>query len=155
VREARGPKFEAVKSSENVLIVDSKWLEDCLKLRRRVEERLHRVDDASPSSEQNEETRNFIAVRPGPTNERHESSGIESEASLVASLAEMLRHEISCPSILFSAGHFYLAGFTENDRSLRNQLGKLLRRGLGTIYWDFHDGISHVIVKDGSDKSLG
>jgi hypothetical protein len=125
-----------------MLIVNSKWLEDCLLLRRRVDEQLHGVDDASPN-ERKEGTG------------RQESSGIESRASLLMSLTEMLQREISSPSTLFSAGHFCFAGFTENDRTLRNQLGKLLRRGLGTIHWDYHDVVTHVIMKDGAEKSLG
>jgi hypothetical protein len=152
-REGKGPKFE-VAASANMFIVQAKWLEECRKQRLRVDERLHRVDNVS-HKDSNEETHAPESIQPVATDAQRQSNNIESEANLQESLGSILASGIDCPSALFSAWHFYFAGFSDDDRSLRNQLGNLLRRGLGTIHWDFHEGITHVIVRDGSDKSLG
>ena len=48
---------------------------------------------------------------------------------------------------LFSGCCFVLLGFSDEENL---QLGKLIRRGQGMIYWQMQEGVSHVIVKDNS-----
>jgi twin BRCT domain len=132
-REAKGPKYDAAKNAPDLAVVRLRWLEDCLELRLRVDERRYSFE----TNESNAFDASRLAV-----------------VSLRESLEHALRSEFCSPSTLFSAASFYLVGFSEKDRSLRNQLGILLHRGLGTIYWDYHNGISHVIVNDGADNSI-
>lgn len=128
-REAQGPKYDAARNAANVAVVKLRWLEDCLRLHSRVDERRY----------------GFETI---------ESNGFDAVVSFHESLELALGAELSTPTALFSSGNFYMVGFSGKDQSVRNQLGKLLRRGMGTIYWDYHDGISHVIVNDGADSAI-
>lgn len=42
---------------------------------------------------------------------------------------------------------------TKNDGGKQDLL-RLIRKGMGTIFWDVHESITHVIVADGSDAKL-
>lgn len=78
------------------------------------------------------------------------------------------------PNNLFVSCCFYLVGFGDDDGynmtltaedtnyntgnnhsreqgNSKKQLLRLLRRGMGTVFWDVHESITHVIVADGSD----
>jgi hypothetical protein len=46
---------------------------------------------------------------------------------------------------IFSGCQFCLLGFSSDEAI---ELGRLIRRGLGTIHWQLQEGVSHVIVKD-------
>lgn len=48
---------------------------------------------------------------------------------------------------------FLLIGFDENSEE-RLQMGQLIRKGWGTIYWEMNDTISHLIVADGCEESV-
>jgi hypothetical protein len=54
---------------------------------------------------------------------------------------------------LFECHQFYLLGF-EEDIELKQKLGKLIRRGLGTIYWEMNDDVTIMILHDTCDDSL-
>ena len=77
------------------------------------------------------------------------------------------------PNNLFMSCCFYLEGFEDNDDwmismaedtndytkiynseesgSGKQQLLRLIRRAMGTVFWDVHECITHVIVADGTD----
>ena len=86
-------------------------------------------------------------------------------------------NEVLPPNCLFMSCCFHLVGFEEdewmnttcshnttnsiNDSSSsllgshekdgKGDLLRLIRRGMGTIFWDVHESVTHVIVADGSD----
>jgi hypothetical protein len=49
----------------------------------------------------------------------------------------------------FSSCNFLLVGFGEDDI----KLGRLIRRGLGTIFWQTHEKLTHVVVEDHATDS--
>ena len=63
---------------------------------------------------------------------------------------------------------FHLVGFEDEhisnpsgDSSLgcngnddKQELLRLIRRGAGTVFWDVHESITHMIVASGSDAKL-
>lgn len=51
---------------------------------------------------------------------------------------------------LFAPCRFLLLGFDEETDIYRN-LGKLMRRAKGTIYWELNEMITHIIVADDCD----
>jgi len=56
-------------------------------------------------------------------------------------------------SKLFASCRFYPIGF-DNDSGELLKLSKLIRRGMGTNYWELNEVITHIIVKDKSDDVL-
>jgi BRCA1 C Terminus (BRCT) domain len=54
-------------------------------------------------------------------------------------------------SLLFIDCQFFLVGFEQEERNL---MTSLVGRGHGTIYWELHDSITHVIVKDECNDKL-
>lgn len=130
-REASGAKYE-VAVSANLYIVGAGWLEDCQKQQRRVEESAH-------------------IVAPSTTKER---PCVElSRTSLLEQVDHCLNSIERPQSDLFSIGNLHLVGF-EDGSDLQVRMSRLLRRGLGTIYWDFFEDITHVIVNDGADPAI-
>ena len=41
-----------------------------------------------------------------------------------------------------------------SNRNDKHKLSRIIRKCLGTIYWDVHESITHVIVADGIDPKL-
>lgn len=124
-----GPKCEAALEFEHIHIVKPTWLIACSEQNRLVEERQFCL--------------------------RADEKQLElPKCSLVDALNERLggksENEVSW---LFSGCHFYLVGF-EDDNALRISLGKLIRRAMGTIHWELHNSISHVIVNDHSGSEI-
>jgi hypothetical protein len=54
---------------------------------------------------------------------------------------------------LFASCRFLLLGFEEESDKVI-QLGKLIRRGRGTIYWELNEVITHLIVNDETEDVL-
>ena len=62
--------------------------------------------------------------------------------------------------LLFSGCKFCLVGFEQSDHYSAEEeavklLGRLIRRGMGTIFWELQDNaITHVVVKDQTDVAM-
>ena len=54
---------------------------------------------------------------------------------------------------LFEYHQFYLLGFDE-DPELKMALGKLIRRGMGTIHWELSPDVTVLILNDGCHEAL-
>ena len=65
--------------------------------------------------------------------------------SLAECLDQALGDDTPENAQLFSGCNFLLVGFSSEETV---QLGKLIRRGLGYIHWEFEDRVSHVVCKD-------
>lgn len=57
------------------------------------------------------------------------------------------------PNSLFYGCQFFLVGF-QSENQERNKLSQVLRSGMGTIFWEFQENITHVIVHDNCDDTL-
>jgi len=123
--QTQGDKYETALAFENIRIVKASWLEACDKEQVKASEDDHR----------------FLSEKPKIT-----------AMSLEQALDQQLRDRKQHLSV-FSACQFHLVGFKE-DSDVHVKLGRLIRAGLGTIYWEFNEAISHVIVNDGTDESV-
>lgn len=123
-----GPKCEAALELEHIHIVKPTWLTACFEHNRLVEE--------GPFSIQGDEQAPKMSAN-----------------SLLDALNERLDGHEDEISWLFSGCHFVLVGF-EEDSALRLSLGKLIRRAMGTIHWELHVDITHVIVNDQSECEI-
>jgi hypothetical protein len=57
-------------------------------------------------------------------------------------------------NFLFEGHQFYLLGFDDKDVKLKQNIGKLVRRCMGTIYWDLNDDITIIVLCDDCDEAL-
>jgi hypothetical protein len=124
-----GPKYEAAISCPAMLVVKPSWLEACYQSKSRVLEIEHTL----------EKTKKVETSVPEPI-------------SLFAVLNQILPIA-SFNDRIFSSCIFMLVGFDEQSEE-RIQLGQLIRKGWGTIYWEMNDSVSHLIVSDGCDESV-
>ena len=126
-----GPKYEAAVSCPSMIVVKPSWLEACFESMSRVLETEHSLkpDHGNPMKQQSSEP-----------------------LSLPAALNQILP-TASFNDRIFTSCIFLLVGFDENSEELL-QLGQLIRKGWGTIYWDMNDSISHLIVADGCDEAV-
>jgi len=151
---ATGPKYEAALLShpEKIQIVRPSWLDACARADRqtRVAEREHYWEPHQEGEEKRNEAGN------------KEGANENTTAQLPSvSLQDTIAEQLSCPEncrikncTLFSSCKLHLVGF-EDGSETHIQLGRLIRRGLGTIFWEFNvDSVSHVIVNDGCDISV-
>lgn len=74
------------------------------------------------------------------------------ETDLETSLDLLLETEER--SKLFASCKFYLIGFDEVESNDHGKLSKLIRRGMGTIYWELNEIITHIIVNDDCEDTL-
>lgn len=136
-REAEGAKYEAAVAS-NIEIVRPSWLEACITINNRANESEHRLKEPLVCKN---DTSNRVSSLPEAIDQQLQQNSTKDDNWL-----------------LFSACHFYLVGFDDEDKGsndvLVNNLSRLIRRGLGTIYWEFHDVVTHVIVNDQADPSI-
>jgi hypothetical protein len=124
--QASGAKYEMAVSYPHIHIVTPSWVEFCLQNRSRVDEAAYRV--GTPR---------------------------KPEVSLTKAVDTELQNTVGEDKnkLLFSSHQFYLLGF-EGDNELKLKIGRLIRRGLGTIYWEMNESITHLIVHDMCDDPL-
>jgi hypothetical protein len=124
---AQGAKYQLALSCKRVQVVTPSWIDACAKSRERVDERAYPL------------VSNRKSAKTPPT---------------TSQVDELL---VAGPSLetrsLFECHKFYLLGF-EEDIELKQKLGRLIRRGLGTIYWEMNDDVSMMILHDTCDDSL-
>ena len=154
-----GAKFEeAVKHSRKIKIVSPNWLEQCEKEKKKLPTDRFLI----LQSKENTATSTCSTTVNLTQDERH--------ISLVQECDELLSPEKLPPNPLFSGLFFYLVGFDDDEEdddmvcgrdgdetqtvnvsnlsitTLKQNLSRLLRRGMGTILWDLSDRITHVVV---------
>lgn len=139
-----GEKYKESLRCNHICIVRPEWIEMCAKTMSKV--------DVSSYLLENFETSTF------------ESTSF----TLYQQCQELLLEGVLPPNALFSTCSFLLLGFPavfeKNDtfvsrdtidvqtgRMIRNELSRLIRRCMGTIYWEPNDFITHVIVSEYAD----
>ena len=162
---ATGGKYDAaMAASKQIQVVQPSWLEACQQQNCRVDEKdflWTRVNNKENGSRSQDE-KNGDNRKRKHTQESSLSGKKSKQQQLVLSLNQALLLQAespggvaSFPNPLFSSCQFYLVGFdTDVADAERTKLCRLLRRGMGTIYWDFHEGITHVIVHDQCDDAV-
>jgi hypothetical protein len=127
--EPVGAKYEAAERLGTLQIVRPSWIEACWEQQQLVDCGKHFLREPEDSN---------VGAR---TNQAH------------LSLQEILNKELdgtnTIDSWLFSACRFCLVGFNEDD-VLFSMLTRLIRRCMGTIYWENcdQDAITHAIVRN-------
>lgn len=133
-QSAFGEKYETAIRSDKVFVVTPTWLHACHEDKCRVDEQQH--------SWSYSKRKQSLPLSPNKKTKYHEKL-------LMNSLQQALSKGSPVPNPLFSGLQFYLVGFDENafDEE-RKLLGIITRRNMGTIFWDFHDEVTHVVVHD-------
>ena len=128
---AQGAKFELAASSSSIRIVKPLWLAACAKSGKRLDETPYLL------------TKGDAINAPRATTQ---------QSSLINQLDEILSRPLEIRPI-FECHIFYLLGFDE-DTPMKQKLGKLIRRGQGTIYWEMNEEISIIIIHDSCEDTL-
>jgi hypothetical protein len=124
---AQGAKHDLAASCPGIHIVAPSWLEACSKSGKRVGETAHALSDTTKK-------------RTKPL-------------SVLSRLDEFLAAPAMALRSIFEFHKIYLLGF-EEDTELKQKLGKLIRRGKGTIFWEMNEDISIMILHNTCDDSL-
>lgn len=125
---AQGAKFDLAVSNRNIRIVTPLWLSACSKAGKRVDETPYLLDGSTKATK----------LQPPST---------------LSQLERLLADYVVENRSIFELHHFYLLGF-EEDIELKQKLGKLIRRGKGTIHWEMNESISIMILHDTCEESL-
>lgn len=144
-----GEKYEESKKCKHISIVCPEWVEMCAKTMSKI--------DISP----------YLLNR---STGNSKSNGDSYSANLFQQCQELLMDNKLPPNPLFSSCSFLLVGFlpviqdsdadnenihnmidVETSRLIRNEFSRLIRRCMGTIYWEPSVSITHVIVSDFTD----
>jgi twin BRCT domain len=170
----QGAKYDLARScAPRIHVVTPSWVEACYKLQRRVEEQPFDVliDDEAPP--QNNNKINLDLGRPRPsqpseqtTEQRRKATKTTAPESISNRVDHLLRvgDNTVKHAPVFVSCRFLLLGFdadveeqtvqTNSTQQLQQKLGKLIRRGKGTIYWDSHPSITHLVLHDACHDSL-
>ena len=138
--QPKGAKYELASSSNPPLIqiVTPSWLISTSETGQRALEIDHRLQPAIHAPEQNP----IAPIR-----------------SLVSLANDVLDEDYGDNTnnpvrpFLFERFHFYLIGF-EGNPELKQKIGKLVRRGGGTIHWDLDGDVSILLISDTCHKEL-
>jgi Fe2+ transport system protein FeoA len=90
-------------------------------------------------------------VRANEENYLITGGNVTAECTLEEGLYQILKSDVK--SKLFASCKFYSIGFPDESNELLN-LSKLIRRGMGTNYWELNEVITHIIVQDGCENEL-
>lgn len=147
----QGAKYEAaLKLNSRIAIVGPLWLEDCHQQQAWIDPPLLHHKEISADNDTNKKRGAAVTVNTKVVPdilipslkqqlESGESAGATTDDDALAS------------SLLFMDCQFLLIGFEQEERNL---LTSLVGRGCGTIYWELHDSITHVIVRDECDEMI-
>jgi hypothetical protein len=129
-----GAKYETAKTTSSIRIVQPAWLESCFGNRALIDELKYSLDL--------------------PVNMTTKEVVVSTSDSLPEALDRLLSGSLNnFPSDIFLGSLFYLLDFQEHSELLL-KVGRIIRRGMGTVCWEFNDSVSHVIVNDGCDDSF-
>jgi hypothetical protein len=130
----QGAKYELALSNPSIHIVAPSWLFSSLQSRRRVSENEHGLLQAI-----------------GPQN----TTSYVSRNNTLTILENLLREtQNESTRFLFECHQFYLLGFDGHDITLKQNIGGLIRRCMGTIYWDLNEDINIIVLCDNCDEAL-
>jgi hypothetical protein len=155
----KGEKYDAAMACgpSKMQVVTPSWLEACRQEKSRIQEQEHSWYE---KCDHNSSSKNQHSSSKRKKNKRSLSPNKKRKHDLITALQQALspqppQQQDSCPTMLFSGLQFYLVGFDAPDREEeRTQFSRLVRRGMGTIFWEFQEGITHVIVHDDCDDAL-
>lgn len=139
-----GPKYlAAIQYADAIHVVNSVWLEDCIKQKTWVEVQPEKHCH-EPAHAFTEETKPEYDVDAAPR------SSVPSPISMKElERALGIQYDDMDAAGLFSPCHFILIGF-EEDSQEHLLLTRLIRKGMGRLSWDFVDSITHVVLADGT-----
>lgn len=134
-----GAKYDAAKEvldsgSGSICIVSTAWLRTC-------SDRSSRIDES------------FFSVGEDGTRKEEPCAVLLQQLEILLnnnnthSNADGGRTNQNLPQVksLFACEFFHLVGFEDGSR-LKQQLGKLIRRGLGTICWEINDMVTMLVM---------
>ena len=139
IEQPQGAKFDLAMSSPEIYIVSPGWLDSCYRNWKRIPERDFCVQ-RKPVLD------NRKPPPPTPTT----TTG--TPQSLLDQLDKALGDREEIKSV-FECHFFLLLGF-EEDLELKKRLGKLIRRGLGTIYWEMTESTTMMILHDTCHEAI-
>ena len=145
-----GAKYALASSSSKIQIVSPAWLIESARNGKLMSEKDYRVVV-------NKDNRK----KKSPPPSRHALiQQIDELLSLNSSDHDNHSKNTSLSS-LFECQNILLLGFDGNNKDgsdgsmmVKNKLGVLIRRGLGTIYWEMNDAITIMILHDNCDEKL-
>jgi hypothetical protein len=167
----QGAKYDLARScAPRIHVVTPSWVEACYKMQRRVEEQPFDVliDDDDHYQRNNKDTIDLGQRRLSQPSERitqpirmkTKTTAPDSFCNRVDRLLRVSDDAVKHAPV-FVACRFLLLGFdtdveeqTNANQQLQQKLGKLIRRGKGTIYWDSHPSITHLVLHDACHDSL-
>jgi hypothetical protein len=129
---SEGPKYETACRSPLIHIVTPSWLEECERTLTKPPEHQHSLH---------------------PRHQEDETD--EADPILRLSLHDAttrILSDASSDTAVFAPCRCLLVGFDSEENQLL--LGKLLRRGMGTVYWTMNEMISHLIVSSDCDQAV-
>jgi len=160
-----GEKYIQAKKFARIEIVTPEWLEMCAKKQILLSPNEYRLVDQDGSNIMNNSNSNVAKSRKGQT--AAAADGFTGSSSLEAAMKELLSEGKVPPNPLFSSCSFFLVGFPLDDRTntnaeesgmeqgsplkVKKYLCLLIRRGMGTVFWDVNRHISHVVVSEHCD----
>jgi twin BRCT domain len=140
-----GAKYDAaLKLNSRIVTVGPVWLEDCYQQQSWIDPPLAYHTEISMDDVKKKRSAAAAVIKKTIPD------------MLIPSLKRQLLleegddHDSAAP-LLFIDCQFFLVGFEPEERDL---MTSLVGRGHGAIYWELHDSITHVIVKDECDDKL-
>jgi hypothetical protein len=147
-----GEKYKVAILESSIYVVQPSWLEACFAKKCRVEE-------AEYSWKRDPGKRKKISAAA-----INNGNNKKPKQDLLSYLTQCLKidnpdqnKDLLTPRPLFDSCQFYLVGFGDstNGEKERIKLSQLIRRGMGTIFWEFQEGVvTHVIVHDDSSDAV-
>lgn len=130
---SQGAKYQLAVSTSKIQVVAPAWLEECQRQGKRVEERLFPVSNSKPRSNT---TSLPASIQPS-----------------YRQIFDILLKERNFKRSLFEYHQFYFVGF-EDAEDIKKTLGRIIRRGGGTIHWDFSEDITILVLHDTCHDAL-
>jgi hypothetical protein len=129
----QGPKYElAAANPQTMKVISSSWLYMAQQTKRRPLEAEHAISSTQQPIHQ---SRSFLLT------------------CLEDAMNLLLENQLQRRA-LFQHHQFYLLGFDNANASLKTNLGTLIRRGNGTIYWEVNEDVTVLVLCDNCDPAL-
>jgi len=159
---AEGEKYIQANKCAHIEIVTPKWLEECANQKVRLSTHDFRLVGDSDANT----THIYSASNAADTGT---TDAFQTAPFLEMATKSLLSDMAVPPNPLFSGCCFYLVGFPQEELNHMNRMSsslssrdhsriklkkdfcRLIRRGMGTIFWEVNKDITHVIVSEESD----
>ena len=129
IEVAQGAKYQLAALHSKISIVTPSWLEECRRQGTRVDEGLFPVTD-------NRSKTLPLSIQPSHCH-----------------IFDILLKETNLKQSLFEYHLFYLIGF-EDAPEVKKRMGRVIRRGGGTIHWDLSDDVTILVIYDTCHDAL-